>query len=83
VQIEPSTPRFDWSRVRHLDLCLDDRVSTCVGTRDQLGGMKGLEHPFPERPKGMWNRTYRRLFQAYVAAENTVMADWNRRLHQK
>ena len=41
--------------------------------RQRLGGDPGMASVFPERPKGMWRRTYRRLreqtFQAELAAD--------------
>ena len=38
-------------------------------------GATGLKGSFPARPKGMWNRTYWRLFKEGSAAEQMVMAD--------
>ena len=46
--------------------------------RVRLGGEAGIASPFPERPKGMWRRTYERLswrvFEAEMAAEDAIHA---------
>jgi hypothetical protein len=41
--------------------------------RTQLGGDPGICSPFPERPKGMWRKTYERLCNEANRAE--MLAD--------
>jgi hypothetical protein len=37
--------------------------------RQRLGGDPGMAAPFPQKPKGMWQRTYERLYEKAFEAE--------------
>jgi hypothetical protein len=41
----------------------------CRRIRRRLGGSANLTQPFPQKPKGMHHKTYRRLFEEYVKAD--------------
>jgi len=39
----------------------------------RFGGSPSLLDPFPTKPKGMWRKTYRRLFRECAAHESTML----------
>ena len=39
-------------------------ITRAQATRKRLGGFEGIDHPFPNKPKGMHWKTYNRLAQA-------------------
>lgn len=47
-------------------------VSRAIKVREKLKGEVGLAYPFPDRPKGMHWRTYRRLRDADWAAQMEI-----------
>ena len=39
----------------------------------RLGGSASLFDPFPQKPKGKWRKTYRRLLNEYLEHNSTMM----------
>jgi len=69
------TSRYFLCRYCH-DLTYTSRQETgwyaalrrCQRIRQKLGGSVNMTEPFPNKPKGMHHRTYRRLFLEYKQA---------------
>jgi len=51
---------------------MDRAIRRAEKIRTQLGGEADIAYPFPERPKGMWWRTYERLCEMSFRAETTA-----------
>jgi hypothetical protein len=60
------------------------QVSKAIKIRERLGQQEGgVVAPFPRKPKGMWWRTYYRLYAASIAAESAHWGALGRRLDQQ
>ncbi len=60
---------------------LASRLTTkAQNIRRQLGGSASLMEPFPERPKGMWQRKYDVLRQQAEICESSGMMEMSKRL---
>ena len=54
--------------------CRSDRaIRRLTKLRDRLGGYGGNDDPLPEKPKGMWRRTYDRLSRQAAPLEAASM----------
>lgn len=57
------------SASRSEDAC-DRALRRANNIRMRLGGEPGYEAMIPRRPKGMWRKTYDRLFEAVIESES-------------
>ena len=48
---------------------MSDVIVLIPGILQRLGGEPGMAAPFPQKPKGMWKRTYERLCNQAFEAE--------------
>lgn len=62
---------------------LDRTFTRANRLRQRLGGEPGLDALLPKRPKGMWRRTYTRMLERVLAADedaNTAFIEGSRRI---